>query len=203
MKMAEHLFQRKWLIAIVSAGLAGALIAMLFLCFPAAKRVAGPADRDAVVGAPSEAADPLAFSFYDEPHALPELSFIDDEGRALSLADFRSRPVLLNIWATWCVPCRKEMPSLDRLQAAFGASQLVVLPLSIDRQGLPVVRKFYNELRLKSLGTYLDPSGGAASKLDAVGVPTTILINAAGHEVGRKIGQSEWDNPKVIALVRA
>jgi len=175
---------------------------MLLLFFPATKRVAGPGDRGAVIGTPSEAEDPLAFSFYDQPRALPELHFMDSEGHALSLTDFRTRPVLLNIWATWCVPCRKEMPSLDRLQAAFGSSQLIVLPLSIDRQGLPVVKKFYDELGLKSLGTYLDPSGGAASKLNAVGVPTTILIDAASHEVGRKIGQSEWDSPKVIALVR-
>lgn len=153
-------------------------------------------------GSRSEAQS-FEFSFFDQPRPLPELRFVSGDGRALSLADFRGRPILLNVWATWCVPCRKEMPSLDRLQAKLGTSQLIVLPLSIDLQGLPVVRKFYAELGLTSLGTYLDQSGAAAAKVNAVGVPTTLLIDREGQEIGRKIGPAEWDSPETIALLRA
>lgn len=144
----------------------------------------------------------LSFAFLDRARAVPELSFIDGDGRARTLAEFRGSPVILNIWATWCVPCRKEMPSLDRLQAELGGSHLFVVPLSIDRQGFPVVKAFYAELGLKSLGIFLDQSGGATSKVNAVGLPTTLFIDSSGREIGRKIGPAEWDSPEAVALVR-
>lgn len=153
---------------------------------------------------PTGVANPLGSPFVtlDKPRALPEIRFSDGEGRTLSLSDFHGRPVLLNIWATWCVPCRKEMPSLDRLQALFGTSQLVVLPLSIDRQGTPVVTQFYQELGLKNLGTYVDQSGKAPRDLHVVGVPTTLLIDRDGREIGRKTGALEWDGPEMVILIR-
>jgi thiol-disulfide isomerase/thioredoxin len=150
----------------------------------------------------SASSDAFKFSFLDQPRTLPELRFVDGEGRALSPGDFRGRPIVLNIWATWCVPCRKEMPSLDRLQAAIDKSQLLVLPLSIDRQGPPVVKQFYDELGLTQLGIYVDQSGNASSALNTVGVPTTLLIDREGREIGRKIGPAEWDSPEMIALIR-
>ncbi len=146
--------------------------------------------------------DTFRLSFWDQPRAVPALHFTDEESRALSLADFRGRAVVLNIWATWCIPCRKEMPTFDRLQAAFDKSELVVLPLSIDHQGVAVVRQFYKQLGLKALGLYVDPSGKAPSELAAVGLPTTLLLDRSGREVGRKIGPAEWDSPEMIALLR-
>lgn len=138
----------------------------------------------------------------DKPRVLPELRFVDGEGRALSLSDFRGRPILLNVWATWCIPCRKEMPSLDRLQAAFGTSRLLVLPLSIDRQGTPVIAQFYRELGLKTLGIYVDQPGKASRDLNIVGVPTTLLVDRDGREIARKVGAVEWDSPEMVALIR-
>lgn len=144
----------------------------------------------------------LQFSFLDRPIDLPEIRFIDGDGRALALHDFRDRPILLNIWATWCVPCRKEMPSLDRLQAKFETSQFLVLTLSIDQRGVPAVKQFYQELGLKSLGIYVDQSGGVLGLVGAPGVPTTLFLNSEGQEIGRKIGPAEWDAPETIALLR-
>ncbi|OJW21300.1 MAG: hypothetical protein BGO51_16975 [Rhodospirillales bacterium 69-11] len=158
--------------------------------------------RSVVAAESGTALASLSFSFLDRARALPELSFIDGDGRTRTLADFKGSPVLLNIWATWCVPCRKEMPSLDRLQAELGGSHLVVVPLSIDRQGLSVVKAFYAELGLQSLGIFLDQSGGSASKVNAVGLPTTLFIDPSGREIGRKIGPAEWDSPETVALVR-
>lgn len=151
-------------------------------------------------GSPSS--DAFKFSFLDQPRAVPALRFADGDNQSLSLPDFRGRPILLNIWATWCVPCRKEMPALDRLQASFDKSELLVLPLSIDRQGSAVVKPFYQELGLKALGIYIDQSGKASSELNAVGVPTTLLIDREGREIGRKIGPAEWDSAEMIALLR-
>jgi len=150
----------------------------------------------------STSSDAFQFSFLDQPRPLPEISFLDGEDHALSLADFRGRPILLNIWATWCVPCRQEIPALDRLQAAIDKSQLLVLPLSIDRKGVPVVKQFYDELGLKALGLFVDQSGRASSKLNAVGLPTTLLIDRDGHEIGRKAGPAEWDSAEMITVIR-
>ncbi|KUM27700.1 hypothetical protein AU467_35330, partial [Mesorhizobium loti] len=150
----------------------------------------------------SETSKDLQFSFLDQPAQLPEISFVDGDAKPLSLRDFRGRPILLNIWATWCVPCRKEMPSLDRLQAKFDPSRFLVLTLSIDHLGIPVVKKFYQELGLESLGVYVDQSGAALNQLQAPGVPTTLLVDADGREIGRKIGPAEWDSPQTIALLR-
>lgn len=133
---------------------------------------------------------------------MPELQFIDGDGRGLSLADFRGRVVLLNVWATWCVPCRQEMPTLDRLQAKLGSPNFQVVALSIDRAGVSVVKQFYQELGLTALVTYVDQSGKAAGSLGTVGIPTTLLVDRDGQEVARKVGPAEWDSPEVIALIR-
>lgn len=153
---------------------------------------------------PSDKALPAKFSFTppDQPRPLPELRFTDGEGRAMTFADFSGRVILLNLWATWCVPCRKEMPTLDRLQAKLGGRDFQVVPLSIDRQGLAVVKPFYQELGLKSLGIYVDQSGKAAGDLGAVGIPTTLLVDRDGREIGRKVGPAEWDSPETVAMIR-
>src|SRR5438046_804331 len=121
------------------AGLLAAVAAALALYHDGTEFITGTSNRQPVA-AGSAPSDAFNFSFFDQPRALPELRFVDGEGHAWSLADFRGHPILLNIWATWCVPCRKEMPALDRLQTAIDKSQLFVLPLSIDRQGAPVVK---------------------------------------------------------------
>jgi thiol-disulfide isomerase/thioredoxin len=147
-------------------------------------------------------ANPLDLSVFDQPRDLPEIHFVDAENRALTLAYFRGKVVLLNIWATWCVPCRKEMPALDRLQAQLGGDDFVVLPLSIDRAGLPAVQRFYEELGLQKLGIYVDSSGAASRALGAPGVPTTLLLDRNGREVARKMGAAEWDGPEMVTVIR-
>ena len=170
------------------------------------KSVSPPLDLDPSAlpagAAASASPDALRFSFYPVPRSLPEIRFTDAAGRERTLADFRGRPILLNVWATWCVPCRKEMPTLGRLQTVMGESQLLVLPLSMDRQGVPVVKKFYDDLHLHALGIYVDASGEAAHALNIVGVPTTLLLDQEGREIGRKIGEAEWDSPDMVALLR-
>ena len=150
----------------------------------------------------AETVEPYDFSFPDRPETLPYLTFVDGDQKPLSLADFRGRPVLLNIWATWCVPCRKEMPSLDRLQSMFDPSKFLVLTLSIDHQGIPAIKKFYDDLGLKSLGLYVDQSASATNRLRLPGVPGTLLIDAQGQEIGRKVGPTEWDSPATVAILR-
>jgi thiol-disulfide isomerase/thioredoxin len=141
----------------------------------------------------------LELSVFDQPHALPEVRFQDDQDRDLTLGNFRGRVVVLNVWATWCVPCRKEMSTLDRLQARLGGKDFLVVALSIDRKGVEAVRGFYQEVGVENLAIYLDPSGRGSRGLGLPGVPTTLLIDQEGHEVARKMGEAEWDGPEMAS----
>jgi thiol-disulfide isomerase/thioredoxin len=146
-------------------------------------------------------ANPLDLSVFDQPRTLPEIRFQDDQGHDLTLADFRGRVVLLNVWATWCVPCRKEMPALDRLQAQLGGNDFHIVPLSVDREGIAPVKRFYQEVGVEKLSIYVDPSGRGSPSLAIPGVPTTLLIDPEGREVARKMGAAEWDGPEMVSLV--
>jgi len=153
---------------------------------------------------PLAAADaPQKFAIHPEPKPVPEIQFQDSEGKGLTLADFRGKLILLNIWATWCLPCRQEMPTLDRLQAELGGPDFQVLALSIDRGGFEAITKFYAEIGVKHLAMYLDSSTEAASTLGAVGLPTTLLIDRDGREIGRLVGPAEWDSSDMIAFIRS
>ncbi len=111
-------------------------------------------------------------------------------------------PAPLNVWATWCPPCREAMPTLDRLQAALGGPGFEVVALSIDHAGLPLVRDFFDRTGIKHLQPYLDTFGDAASNLAVAGVPLTLLVDREGREIGRKLGPAAWDKPRVVELIR-
>jgi thiol-disulfide isomerase/thioredoxin len=147
-------------------------------------------------------AERVRFALVDAPQELPELRFVDGDGRALTLADFRGKVVLLNIWATWCAPCRHEMPTLDNLQAAVGGPEMEVLALSIDQAGVDVVKAFYEEIGLKHLRVYIDKTAQAGIALNTLGIPTTLIIDREGRELGRRVGAAEWDSPEMVAFLR-
>ena len=136
------------------------------------------------------------------PKEIPALAFEDSGGQARTLADFRGKLVVLNLWATWCAPCREEMPALDRLQAELGGPRFEVVALSVDQQGPQIARKFFAEVGVKSLALYIDRSAQATFKLGAVGLPATLLVDAQGREIGRHVGPAKWDSPEVVASLR-
>jgi thiol-disulfide isomerase/thioredoxin len=150
-------------------------------------------------GAPQEAALGQ-FTPLDPPRPAPALTFTGRDGTPRSLADFRGRWVLVNLWATWCAPCVREMPSLDRLQAALG-TRLAIVAISEDRGAAPVVDPFLEKLGLKQLAIYLDPKGAAGQALKARGLPTSVLIDGEGRMVGMLEGAAEWDSPKMRATL--
>lgn len=142
-------------------------------------------------------------TLHSAPKGVPALRFNDGNGIPVSLDDVRGKVVLLNIWATWCAPCREEMPALDRLQAALGGQDFEVIALSIDAgdEGLVAVKRFYAEVDVVNLRVYHDPSAKAGFQLGTVGVPTTLLLDREGRELGRMSGAAEWDSPAAIALI--
>ena len=145
---------------------------------------------------------PKNFVMHDAPKPVAAIKFDDAQGQSRNLADFKGKVVLLNVWATWCGPCRKEMPALDRLQAALGGPDFEVVALSIDRGGMDAVRKFFADIGIRTLAMYLDSSGQALRTLSALGLPTTLLIDREGREIGRLIGPAEWDSPETVEFVR-
>lgn len=138
------------------------------------------------------------------PKPLPALRFADGSGRMLGLDHFRAKLVLLNIWATWCPPCAAEMPALDRLQTILGGGDFEVLALSIDAggAGLNAVRRFFESVGIRHLRVYHDASARASFDLGAIAVPTTLLLDGQGREIGRITGEAAWDSPEAIATIR-
>jgi thiol-disulfide isomerase/thioredoxin len=135
------------------------------------------------------------------PQPAPAISFADLHGKPATLADFKGRPVLVNLWATWCQPCLKEMPSLERLQADFGSS-LTVAAISEDLGGSPVVEPFVKKLGIAKIAVYLDPKNTALQGLGARGLPTSILIDKQGRVVGRVEGAADWDSAKLRGALK-
>ncbi|MEH6527949.1 MAG: redoxin domain-containing protein [Sneathiella sp.] len=138
----------------------------------------------------------------ENPRPLKSVSFTNAKGDALDLSNWRGKFVLLNIWATWCAPCREEMPTLDNLQQQLGGPDFEVVALSIDRAGVGVIKKFYNKIGIKHLGIYVDQTMKASTDLGTYGLPTTLLISPEGLELGRLAGPAKWDSPEMVAFLR-
>jgi thiol-disulfide isomerase/thioredoxin len=134
------------------------------------------------------------------PQPVPEVAFTDADGKPASLADFAGKPTVVNLWATWCQPCLKEMPSLERLQAKL-AGKMTVAAVSQDRAGGKLVNPFVAEQKLQGLKIYLDPKGDVARAFEVRGLPTSIVLNRAGRVVGKVEGPAEWDADKMMAVL--
>lgn len=145
----------------------------------------------------------VAVELHANPRRVVDLRFTDAKGQPTDMAAFRGRVVLLNIWATWCAPCREELPTLDALQAQLGGPGFEVVALSIDQQGLAVARPFLERLGATHLKAYADTFGEATARYSATGVPLVLVIDAQGREIGRRLGRAKWDNPATVALMRS
>jgi thiol-disulfide isomerase/thioredoxin len=141
------------------------------------------------------------FTLHKVPKPPVALNFTALDGKALTLADFKGKVVVANLWATWCAPCIKEMPSLDRMNARLAPQGLALLAISQDRGGAKVVEPFLEKLGLKSLPVYLDPKGEVQRALGVRGLPTTVVFDAEGRELGRFEGDANWDGADARALL--
>lgn len=173
----------------------------LVLCLPAAGWAAFTLSHQ-LIAEGNKPPEMRQFIPTDPPRPAPAIAFADGTGKTFSLADFRGRIVLVNLWATWCEPCIREMPALDRLQAAIGGKDFDILLISQDRGGEPVVAPFFAKLGLTTLTTYLDPKSTVGRAFAVRGLPTSILIDRDGNERGRVEGAANWDGPQAQALLR-
>jgi thiol-disulfide isomerase/thioredoxin len=142
------------------------------------------------------------FALLQPPEPAPITPFLTVDGKLVELGRFRGKLVLLNFWATWCVPCIRELPALDRLQSALGGDKFAVIALSIDEGAIDVPASFLRRLGLKDLNVYLDVTGSAAKAFSLFGLPITYLIDQNSSVVGYITGAVEWDSPAAIKFLK-
>ena len=192
-------------------GLAVGLVAVYgigtFLGNRAADGGCRPALATAERVAPYARGEVAAVTVADKPLRIPDLAFHDASGAQKTLADWSGRTVLLNLWATWCVPCRKEMPALDALERAMGGPAFEVVAVNIDTRDPDKPRNWLNEVGIRQLGYYADPSFKVFQDLKliglAFGMPTTLLVDPSRCEIGAIAGPAEWASDDGVRLIKA
>lgn len=138
---------------------------------------------------------------HEAPQPVPDVVLLDAEDGEHSLADYRGKWVVLNFWATWCAPCRREMPSLERLQAAM--PEIAVVPVATGRNAVEGIRRFFEEAGVQTLPIRRDPTSELARAMHVMGLPVTVILNPEGQEVARLIGDAEWDSASAQAVLKA
>ena len=191
----------------VAIGLAAVYGITTFLGNRAGDAQCAPAVATAGRVAPLARGEVAGLVVASRPLRLPDLAFRDASGSERHLAEWRGRTVLLNLWATWCIPCRKEMPALDELQAKLGGPPFEVVAINIDTRDANKPRAWLKEVGIARLDYYTDASAKVFQDLKlvgrAIGMPTTILVDPAGCEIGTIAGPAEWASEDALQLVRA
>lgn len=144
----------------------------------------------------------IGFAVPDQPKPAPTISFVDAAGKTGALSDHLGKITAVHFWATWCTPCRAELPSVDAMNAGLAGENFVILPLSVDRDGPEAVSAFYRDNGIKSLPIYIDEGLKAFRAFKLGGVPATVFIDAEGREIARVLGDRDWSDPDVAAVVR-
>ncbi len=138
-----------------------------------------------------------------EPQQLPGETFTDPEGNAYTLADYAGKIVLVNFWATWCAPCREEMPDLDALNADLAGEDFEVVTIASGRNSLSGIRAFFEEEQIETLPILLDPQGQLSRRAGVLGLPVSILMNREGREIARLQGGAHWNDPPAREIIAA
>jgi thiol-disulfide isomerase/thioredoxin len=157
--------------------------------------------------APLAHGEVAALTMATAPLRLPDLAFWDADGRPKKLSDWRGRTVLVNLWATWCVPCRKEMPALEGLQTRLGGPNFEVVAINIDTRDPEKPKNFLNDAHLTRLGYYSDQNAKVFQELKAIGralgMPTSVLVDGYGCEIATISGPADWDSEDALKLIAA
>jgi len=207
-------FAVRRLILVLAGGLAGVIVGLAGVYgITALSRNAGgdkacrPAVALAAKVAPYARGEVAAVNVAKSPLKVPDLTFQDASGKTLDLADFKGRTVLLNLWATWCVPCRKEMPTLDALEQKLGGPDFQVVAVNIDTRDPDKPKAFLEDIGVHKLAYYADPSAKSFQDLKAIGrafgMPTTLLVDPNGCEIGTIAGPAEWASDDALKLIKA
>ncbi|WP_372884288.1 TlpA disulfide reductase family protein [Shimia sp.] len=146
--------------------------------------------------------DMKKLSFHSEPRAISSQSFVTIEDGSGTLADYRGKVVLVNFWATWCAPCRKEMPMLAELQRRLGGEDFQVVTIATGRNPLPAMQAFFAEIGVDNLPLHRDPKQEIARDMAVLGLPASVLIDRQGREIARMTGDADWSGASALAILR-
>ena len=177
---------------------------LLAVLYTALARGANPALTGAALAGDVAAlreGDMKKLALHDTPAAVPDAIFLDAADAEVPLSQWRGKWVVLNFWATWCAPCRKEMPSLLRLQQAV--PDIAVLPVATGRNAVEGIERFYDEAGVQALPVLRDPKSEFARAMGVMGLPVTVILTPDGQEVARLIGDAEWDSDSAKAVIAA
>ncbi|SNS15902.1 TlpA family protein disulfide reductase [Tropicimonas sediminicola] len=141
--------------------------------------------------------------FHDEPQPVPATTFIDVSEAPISLEEMRGEWLVVNFWATWCAPCRKEMPTLANLQTHFEGAPVEVVTIATGRNAPEGIRRFFEEIGVDNLPQHRDPKQALAREMGVLGLPITVIIDPDGREVARLRGDADWDSDSAVAILEA
>ncbi|MDP7150097.1 MAG: TlpA disulfide reductase family protein [Paracoccaceae bacterium] len=140
---------------------------------------------------------------FSAPKPMVETVFVGEDGQPMTLGAFRGQYTVLNFWATWCAPCRKEMPTLEALDKAFEGKGLDVVTIATGRNPAPAIDKFFTEIGVENLTKHLDPKQALARDMAVLGLPVTVVLDRDAREIARLTGDADWDAPEAIAILTA
>lgn len=146
--------------------------------------------------------DMAKLAVHDTPFTPMSSTFADAEGAPMTVADLSGKIVVMNFWATWCAPCRAEMPSIDRLAGELGSDDIAIMAVSTDRGDIGRIEKFFEEIEIQNLAIYRDQKSELAREAGAFGLPMTIILDRDGREIARLLGEAEWDSIEAKAIIR-
>jgi thiol-disulfide isomerase/thioredoxin len=142
-------------------------------------------------------------NFHSTPLVTTDVTFTSEDGQDMTLANFEGKHILLNFWATWCAPCRKEMPHLSALQDTLGGDSFEVVTIATGRNPLPAMQRFFAEIEVDNLPLHTDPRQALARNLGVLGLPATLIIDPDGQEIARMQGEADWSSDNALAILRA
>ncbi len=184
------------------AAAVGAIAVGLFFAFGSAPDAASDAPiRDYSALASALDGDMKKLNFHETPKPVSTSPFTTQDGGTATLADYQGKYVLLNFWATWCAPCRKEMPMLSELQTEFGGEDFEVLTLATGRNPVPAIEGFFDEIGVTNLPMHRDPKQQVARDMGVLGLPITVILDPSGREVARLSGDAHWSSGSAKALI--
>ncbi|WP_323784833.1 TlpA disulfide reductase family protein [Thalassovita sp.] len=147
--------------------------------------------------------DMKKMNFHSTPKPLPDVGFMSETGAEARLQDYQGKYVLVNFWATWCAPCRAEMPMLDALQASYGGDRFEVVTIATGHNPPPAMKKFFADAGVENLPLHRDPKQMLARGMAVMGLPVSVLLDPEGREIGRLMGDADWSGTEARALIEA
>ncbi len=171
------------------------------LLYAALVTLANPASAEIATAEALREGDMNKLIFASTPKSAGETVFTDAQGGAHTLAEYQDQVVLVNFWATWCAPCRKEMPTLNALQAELGGEDFQVVTIATGRNDVSAIKRFFNGAGVTHLPVLLDPKSALAREMLVLGLPMTILLNRDGQEIARLRGDADWASESAFAVL--